>query len=180
MAKISLIILSILLIFSQVPGVLAEEMTEAKKKDITKLLEIIEGRSTRLRIAEGLNRFMIRELKEVQKGKQIPDRAYEVLKEVIMTITEERIDDLEQEIIPIYGKYLAHEEITKVLEFFESDIGRKTISVLPKIGKESVNAGMKWGQSLVPIIASRFEKRIEEEGIEYPEEKKEEPSKKSE
>lgn len=180
MAKISLIILSILLIFSQIPGALAEEMTEAKKKDISKLLLIIEARSTRFRIAEALNRFMIRELRMAQKGKQIPDRAYEILREVIMTITEERIEALEQEMISIYGKYLTHEDIGKLLKFYESDIGKKTIAVLPKIGKDSAIAGRKWGQNLVPFISERVEKRTKEEGIEFPEEKKEEPSKKSE
>jgi hypothetical protein len=50
--------------------------------------------------------------------------------------------------VPIYDKYLSHEEIKGLIQFYETPLGRKTISVLPALSEELRTEGEKWGQGL--------------------------------
>ena len=50
--------------------------------------------------------------------------------------------------VPIYDKYLAHDEIKEIIKFYESPTGQKLIKVLPQISQESYVSGEKWGYEL--------------------------------
>ena len=60
--------------------------------------------------------------------------------------------------VPIYSKYLTHNDIIDLIRFYDSPIGRKYINVLPYITTESMIAGEKWGEE----IASKLLLNIEE------------------
>jgi hypothetical protein len=51
-------------------------------------------------------------------------------------------------IIPIYDKYYSDEEIKALTQFYETPVGRKMLTVLPKVSAESQAAGAQWGQQL--------------------------------
>ncbi|HAJ75542.1 MAG TPA: hypothetical protein DCM64_03710 [Gammaproteobacteria bacterium] len=67
---------------------------------------------------------------------------------------------------PIYHKYYSLEDIQQLLEFYDTDIGRKTIEVLPLLTQESIEVGQSWGMSIGPRIGQRVARRLAEEGIE--------------
>jgi hypothetical protein len=69
------------------------------------------------------------------------------------------------QIVPLYAKYFSHKEIKKLRKFYASDLGQKTISVMPALMQESLSLGQEWGAGLAPDIMERVQKRLEEEGI---------------
>lgn len=50
--------------------------------------------------------------------------------------------------VPLYDKYLSEEEIKGLIQFYSTPLGRKTLSVLPKLMGEVQSEGTKWGQDL--------------------------------
>lgn len=50
--------------------------------------------------------------------------------------------------IPIYDKYLSHEEVRGLIEFYQTPLGQKTLKVLPTMLTELQEAGRKWGENL--------------------------------
>ena len=62
-------------------------------------------------------------------------------------------------------KYFTHDDIKGLLSFYQTELGKKTIKVLPQIVQHSWKAGQLWGQSLAPLIQERLKKRFKEEGI---------------
>jgi uncharacterized protein len=50
--------------------------------------------------------------------------------------------------VPIYDKYLSHEEVRGLIEFYQTPLGQKTIKVLPTMVAELQEAGRKWGGDL--------------------------------
>jgi uncharacterized protein len=50
--------------------------------------------------------------------------------------------------IPAYGKYFSAQEIKDLIKFYESPLGQKIASVLPKMTAELQEAGSKWGENL--------------------------------
>jgi uncharacterized protein len=51
-------------------------------------------------------------------------------------------------IIPIYDKYYTAQDIKELIHFYDSPIGKKMATVLPKVTSESQAAGSKWGEEL--------------------------------
>ncbi|WP_244142171.1 DUF2059 domain-containing protein [aff. Roholtiella sp. LEGE 12411] len=64
------------------------------------------------------------------------------------------------ELIPVYAKYFTNEDIKQMIAFYETPLGKKTISVLPQISQESAEIGQKYGIA----AAKRALQKLEEEG----------------
>ena len=73
---------------------------------------------------------------------------------------EVNTDDLIKLIIPIYDKYFTKDDIKKMINFYNTPIGKKTIKLMPLIMQESMVAGQEWGKQLGEKVA----KKIKEEG----------------
>jgi hypothetical protein len=51
-------------------------------------------------------------------------------------------------VIPIYDKYLSDEDIRALTQFYATPLGKKVITILPKVLIECTQAGEKWGEQL--------------------------------
>ncbi|MCW5313769.1 DUF2059 domain-containing protein [Nostoc sp. KVJ3] len=78
--------------------------------------------------------------------------------------TEFKSDDLVDEIIPIYNKYFTNEEIKQLIAFYQTPVGQKAITVIPKIYQESYEIAKKYGIA----AAERALKKLEAEGYIHP------------
>lgn len=50
--------------------------------------------------------------------------------------------------IPIYDKYWSSEEIKGLIQFYDTPLGRKSLTVLPQMAGELQEAGRNWGQEM--------------------------------
>jgi hypothetical protein len=57
------------------------------------------------------------------------------------------------------------EELNKMIEFNDTPLGKKIVTVTPLIAQEGMQAGQTFAQSLVPKIKQRVFTRLKEEGI---------------
>jgi hypothetical protein len=48
------------------------------------------------------------------------------------------VDDIIEKIIPVYAKYYTEEEIEKLLAFYKTELGRKTLETSPKIIEDTM------------------------------------------
>jgi uncharacterized protein len=70
------------------------------------------------------------------------------------------LEDLYTDIIPIYKKHFTHEDIKKIIEFYESPTGKKLSQKTPEITQESIMVGQKWGM----MISQKIVQKLEEKG----------------
>jgi hypothetical protein len=61
------------------------------------------------------------------------------------------IDSLLYQTAPFYSRYYTHEEIMKLIAFFESPLGHKTISKLPQIAQETIVVNQTWLEAMAEI-----------------------------
>lgn len=64
---------------------------------------------------------------------------------------------------PIYDKYYSTDELKELVVFYKTPLGQKSISILPSIMQDSIEAGKKWGESISPELQTRIEVRFEKE-----------------
>ncbi len=76
-------------------------------------------------------------------------------------IKEVNAESLVELVIPIYDKYLSHDEIKDIIRFYESPSGRKLVKVLPMITEESMDVGRKWGEGIGKKLIEKLQNEAE-------------------
>jgi hypothetical protein len=117
-------------------------------KNIQKLLEITGSKN----LFQQVTSQMVNNIKP--NFPQVPQKLWDSFQQ------ELNYDEVVAEMIPIYQKYFTNKEITEMIAFYETPLGKKTISVMPKLMQDSVQIGQTYGQK----VAERVLKKLESEG----------------
>lgn len=70
------------------------------------------------------------------------------------------MDDLATLLTPVYQKQLTESDLKKIIEFYDTPIGRKYASAAPTIMQESMQVGQEWGMK----IGQQVMQKIAEKG----------------
>jgi hypothetical protein len=136
-----------------------------KRSDIIQLLKIsgVTGMANKMAVYAS-NQI----IDAMQRQKELTPRIIEIIKVEVSAVINEQILDEQaffSYFLPIYDKYYTHSEIKELISFYESELGRKTVRVMPSLMDECIVAEEKWGQSIAPVAFDRIVKRLEAEGI---------------
>lgn len=66
-------------------------------------------------------------------------------------------DKMIQLYVPIYAKYYTESDIDEMIRFYKSPVGQKTISVMPSILQESMEAGGKMGREVAERVMEKLD-----------------------
>lgn len=119
---------------------------QAKQEDIKRLLELTGS--------AGLAAQMMDEMEKSIKpllAQSLPPGDY---RDTLVSLFFEKFkskrdpQQLVALITPIYEKYYSHDDIKQLIALYQSPIGQKMLSVLPKVAAESQAAGRAWGEQL--------------------------------
>ena len=146
----------------------ADDLTPEKEAAIIKLMEITGSKNIGMQMGKAINMSLANSLKAANP--KTPEKAFVILADETNKLMDEQIDSLFKSIVPIYNNYFTKAEIDELLAFYETPIGKKTISVLPLITRDSMVVGQNWGKGLVPKLMENLQKRFKAEGIEWPKE----------
>ena len=64
------------------------------------------------------------------------------------------LEALNKKLFPIYKKYISHEDMKMMIQFFQSPAGKRMVEYQPKIVQESMQIGMSWGQDVARRVLS--------------------------
>ena len=148
---------------------LTDELTAQKRDDIKKLMVITGATQIAGQMAESILQTFMKSLKQLRP--EVPDQAVTVMNDELVALFKEKMEapgGLVDQQIPIYNKYFTHSEIKGLLAFYQTDLGRKIVEVLPKVTGESMATGQEWGKGLGPEIVQRLQSALKKQGIELP------------
>lgn len=157
-----LIILSAFFIMFFSSASSAYAITEAKERDIQKLLKIMGTQSLVREMSDMLVTTVIAQ--EKQRYPNMPKKIEHVISNVIHQVVLEHSSELDRMILPLYDKYYTHEEIKELIKFFSSPIGRKYSSVLKPMMQDMIPISQEWGQKIGAITAQRVEQELKKYG----------------
>lgn len=141
-----------------------EQLSKEKRTDIMALLGVMGALEVGVKIENYVVGQMTDSLKETRPD--IPAKMYDVLqKEVHLTI-EDKLDELEALLIPMYHKHFSHKEIQGLLAFYRTDLGKKMVKLTPTMAQESLESGRQWGRIVAPEIKKRVTTKFKEHGYE--------------
>jgi hypothetical protein len=133
---------------------------QEKEKDIRRLLELV-----------GTKTLMAQAMVEMEKATRpalenaLPPGAYrEKLMEAFFVKFRAKFDvqTMVDLAVPVYNKYFSLEEVRGLIQFYETPLGQKSISVLPQLTAELMGEGRQLGeeaarQSMLEVLAENPE-----------------------
>jgi hypothetical protein len=143
-----------------------DELTLEKKEAIKELLIVTGATQMGELFWNAFSQQMIQVLKNSKPD--IDPKAFDIVNEEVKVLMHEELvvkESLNPFMYPIYHKYLTLEETNGLIRFYKTPLGRKTISVMPKMTQEGMKAGQAWGQSIGVKLQQRVLDRFKKEGI---------------
>src|SRR5215472_17450490 len=118
----------------------------AKEADIRRLLDIA---GTRAIATQTLDEMTIT-IKPLLAGTLPPGEYRQKLVELFFAKFKSKADaqHIVDLAVPIYDKHFSREEINGLIQFYQTPLGKKTLTELPLLFTELRQAGEKWGQAL--------------------------------
>jgi len=144
----------------------AQTIDESFRSDIQKLLEVTGAARMGSQAASLVTGQILASMKRAQP--QIPDRALEVAKQVLDAEFARAFAEpngLTQQLVLIYAKHFTDDDVRGLLNFYSSDLGKKTIAMMPVVFQESAAAGQQWTERQMPAIRAVLESRLRAEGL---------------
>ncbi len=139
----------------------------AKEADIRHLLEVTGARS----LASQTMANMENSIKPMMTNALPPGEYRAKLIDLFFTKFQAKLDTqhLVDLAVPIYDRYLSDDDIKGLTQFYQTPLGQKTLTVLPKLLGECQEAGRKWGsgvgrQAMLEVLAEHpeLEKAMED------------------
>ncbi|MCH6579335.1 MAG: DUF2059 domain-containing protein [Nitrospinae bacterium] len=135
---------AVLLFMAGLASGVAADPSDAKARDIRKLLEA-SGIYDQLNLMKNnlLNQYSMGFSRAYPKA---PDAFWQ---EYYQLIGQQDIDALVERMIPVYDKNMSHEVIRKLIEMFETPFWEEWKVKMPAISREAGQIGSVWGQELL-------------------------------
>lgn len=157
------VLASLVLLFSFSLPVKSEELSPEKRADIERLLDMTGAMALSTQMASAVTAQLFQVIKKARPD--IPAKVLDALPAEVQATFAANMDSFKEAIIPIYHKHFSASEIKEIIQFYSTDLGKKTIRLMPVLMQESMLAGQRWGQSLGPEIDRRVKARLKSEGV---------------
>jgi hypothetical protein len=145
----------------------AQDLDPSFREDIVQLMEVTGAAQMGEQMANIVSTQM---LDAFRKGlPEAPPRAFEVIREVVQAEFAAAFnapDGLMTRLVPLYAKHFDQQEIRGLIAFYETELGRKAVRVMPSLMQESAEAGQQWATEIMPRFQKTLQERLKAEGFE--------------
>ncbi|MBK6846754.1 MAG: DUF2059 domain-containing protein [Proteobacteria bacterium] len=62
------------------------------------------------------------------------------------------------ELAGLYARHLSHDDVSQLITFFSSPVGRRFVAVQPRVMQDSVAISQKWGQQFMQQVMQELER----------------------
>jgi hypothetical protein len=128
------------------PATQPQKIDPARAADIRQLLDVVGTKALMSQMMD----TMVDDIKPLLAKALPPGEYRERLIDLFFVKFKSKADpqQLVESIVPLYDKYLSAEEIKGLIQFYQTPLGQKTVTVIPKVMAESQEQGRKWGEEL--------------------------------
>lgn len=156
-------VLGIAALVPQLAQAQSEALSPAKRAEIERLLQTTGALQMGRQISGALSAQVVLNLQRTRPD--IPKQVLDTLPAEVAATFEANTESLKNEIIPIYHRHFNQEELRQLNAFYATELGKKTIRVMPAMMGESMVVGQRWGQALAPQVNQRVTEKLRQQGI---------------
>ncbi|MDT8441131.1 MAG: DUF2059 domain-containing protein [Desulfuromonadales bacterium] len=155
------ILLVALVLLALIPGrVLADDPATDKAATIRAIMALAEvddlTRSYGKTMAEQIHQVL-----QTSRPEMPADAMVIIREEVEKQLAIDR-DQLLTQIAAIFDRTFTTEEIAELYRFYQTELGKKSLALMPRIMQENLEIGRRWGQEVGPALRARLEARFKQ------------------
>jgi len=144
----------------------AQTISPEFRAEVLKLQDVTGSHQLALQVANTLSRNFMEGLKQAQPG--VPARALEITQQAIMDEIGRAFadpDGLPARTVSIYAEHFTLQDVRGMIAFYESELGRKMVSEMPAITRQSAVAAQQFAEERLPSIMTTVLERLRSEGF---------------
>jgi len=136
---------------------------ERFRSDIKQLLQVTGFERQSAQVLTIVLPLLLDEAKRSQPN--MPAGALEVMKQVIESeFAAATKGPLMEQTVAAYAKYFTPEDVRGLLAFYNSELGKRTVAVMPALAQELSASGQRWAETELPRIQAGIAFRLRKEG----------------
>lgn len=156
---VALLVVFVAVCAAPLPSV-ADEPSAGKAAAIRQIMA--EGQIDDL--AQSYGRTMAEQIFQVLKTSrpEIPPEAMSIIRAEVDKQLEKDREQLLAQIAAIFDRSFTAAEIDELSRFYQTELGKKTLALMPKIMQENMEIGKRWGREVGPALKTRLEARFKQ------------------
>jgi hypothetical protein len=144
----------------------ADELTEAKRADIRKLMDITGSGALGKQFAGIMTKQMVETLRRSRPD--IPARTLDIVQREVTALISEKLDGpggMLDRMVPLYAAAFSHQEIRDILAFYQTPTGKKAIAAMPALLRDGQKIGADMAKEIIPELKQRLKTALSNEGV---------------
>ena len=123
-----------------------EPVDPAKEADIRQLMDLVGTKATVLRVMNS----MTNDMRPLMLHAFPPGEYRERLVQLFFAKFQAKINpqDLLNLAVPVYAQYLSDDEIKGLIQFYQTPLGKKWVSLMPQMQADLLPVARSWGENL--------------------------------
>jgi hypothetical protein len=118
----------------------------AKEADIRRLLEVVHAGTVGVAAMNAMEPNVRKMMTSSLPPGDYRERLINLfLEKFHAKLSPKQLEDLA---VPVYDKYYSDEDLRGLIQFYQTPLGQKMMTSMPKVITEASEAGQKWGQEL--------------------------------
>jgi hypothetical protein len=130
------------------PSAGPSKIDPAKEADIHRLLDIAGTKAVMMQIMGGMEKNIRPVMTNSLPPGDYREKLIDLFFEKFQDHSKAEMPQLLDTAVPLYDKYFSREDIKGLIQFYETPLGQKALSVLPQLSIELQGEGMKLGEKL--------------------------------
>lgn len=130
------------------PSAGQSKIDPAKEADIHRLLDIAGTKAAMMQVMGGMEKNIRPMMTNSFPPGDYREKLIDLFFEKFQDHSKAEMPQLLDTAVPLYDKYFSREDIKGLIQFYETPLGQKALSVLPKLSVELQGEGMKLGEKL--------------------------------
>lgn len=103
--------------------------------------------------------------RKLMKKPNIPEGTLDKLLPIIEGVFEEHIEGLIGPMVKIYSDAFTEEELSALIVFHKSPVGRKSAKIMPTLVQKGMVIGAQWGQEVAKVAVERLKAEFKKDGF---------------
>jgi uncharacterized protein len=149
-----------------IPPTAAAQADAGFERDIRKLLELMGSQVLSEQMVAAASDNYTTVLRAARPD--LPARAFEIANEVTKAAYAKATQAngaLTARIVALYAQHFTHDDVRALIAFYETETGRKLVTVLPSLAQDAIRSGQEWALEVAPEIGAEIERRLRAEGF---------------
>jgi uncharacterized protein len=145
----------------------AQDATSPKNLELsTELLDLAGAKTMLTQMIDQLTPSLTQLIQQANPGKE--NEVSDVMNKFVMPKMKERLPEVVKEGAVIYAQHFTTDELSQLIQFYQSPLGQKLVREQPLMSKEMARVSTAWARSVAVEAVHEYSDEFKKRGLQTP------------